>query len=50
VLRHRIVTNFTAQAEGITSDDIIDKLLQEIRVDETVGAGVPGVSGTSGSQ
>jgi len=49
VLRHRIVTNFTAQAEGITSDDIIDKLLAEVRVDETVGAGVPGVSGTSGS-
>jgi MoxR-like ATPase len=27
VLRHRIVTNFTAQAEGVDSDDIIDKLV-----------------------
>jgi MoxR-like ATPase len=30
VLRHRIVTNFTAQAEGVDSDDIIDKLLASI--------------------
>jgi MoxR-like ATPase len=27
VLRHRIVTNFSAEAEGITSDKIIDRLL-----------------------
>ncbi|MEC9475513.1 MAG: MoxR family ATPase [Planctomycetota bacterium] len=29
VLRHRIVTNFAAEAEGVTSDDIIMKLLEE---------------------
>ncbi|MEZ4777500.1 MAG: MoxR family ATPase [Bacteroidia bacterium] len=27
VLRHRVVASFTAEAEGITTDDIIDKLL-----------------------
>ncbi|MBI4232078.1 MoxR family ATPase [Candidatus Peregrinibacteria bacterium] len=30
VLRHRIITNFTAEAEGITSDIIVDKLLEVI--------------------
>ena len=30
VLRHRIACNFTAQAEGITSDKVIEKLLQSI--------------------
>jgi len=30
ILRHRIVLNFAAQAEGQTPDDIIDKLLAEI--------------------
>ncbi len=29
VLRHRILTNFQAQAEGITPDDVIDRLLDE---------------------
>ena len=29
VLRHRILTNFTAASEGITSDTVVDKLLQE---------------------
>ena len=43
VLRHRIVTNFSAAAEGITSDTIVDRLLQEVRPGEAVGAGVPGV-------
>ena len=27
VLRHRIITNFNSEAEGITTDDILDKLL-----------------------
>ena len=27
VLRHRVLTNFNAEADGITSVDIIDKLL-----------------------
>jgi MoxR-like ATPase len=43
VLRHRIVTNFSAAAEGITSDIIIDRLLTEVAPDAGVGAGVPGV-------
>ena len=33
VLRHRILTNFSAEAEGITSDKIIDRLIEEIPVD-----------------
>jgi MoxR-like ATPase len=28
VLRHRIVTNFNAEADGVTTDDIVDKLLE----------------------
>ena len=31
VLRHRIATNFNADAEGITTDDVIDRLLKEVR-------------------
>ena len=34
VLRHRIVTNFTAEAEGVTTDKIIDKLLEVIPAKE----------------
>jgi MoxR-like ATPase len=30
VLRHRIITNFNAEADGITTIDIIDRLLKEI--------------------
>jgi MoxR-like ATPase len=30
VLRHRIITNFHAQSEGVTSDDIVDRLLQAV--------------------
>jgi MoxR-like ATPase len=30
ILRHRIITNFKAQAEGITSLHIIERLLQEV--------------------
>jgi len=30
VLRHRIVTNFTAEAEGIKPDRIIGDLLQRV--------------------
>ncbi|MAE28373.1 MAG: AAA family ATPase [Planctomycetes bacterium] len=43
VLRHRIVTNFTAAAEGITPDAIVDRLLAEVRPGSEVGVGVPGV-------
>ena len=30
VLRHRIVTNFNAEAEGITTSDIIDKMFDSL--------------------
>ncbi|MDE0936464.1 MAG: MoxR family ATPase [Mariniblastus sp.] len=30
VLRHRVITNFNADSTGVTSDDIIDRLLTEI--------------------
>jgi MoxR-like ATPase len=43
VMRHRIVTNFSAAAEGITSDTIVDRLLKEVTAGAGVGAGVPGV-------
>ncbi|NIL98955.1 MAG: AAA domain-containing protein [Planctomycetales bacterium] len=29
VLRHRLVVNFAAESEGVTQDDIVDKLLDE---------------------
>ncbi len=29
VLRHRIVTNFNAEAEGVKPDDIIRRLMEE---------------------
>jgi MoxR-like ATPase len=34
VLRHRISTNFQAQAEGMTNEDLIERLLKEIPVPE----------------
>jgi MoxR-like ATPase len=30
VLRHRIICNFSAEAEGITPDDIVGRLLEEV--------------------
>ncbi|MCA9053958.1 MAG: AAA family ATPase, partial [Planctomycetaceae bacterium] len=30
VLRHRIITNFSAEAEGITPDHVIDRLVETI--------------------
>ncbi|MEM6777937.1 MAG: AAA family ATPase [Planctomycetota bacterium] len=34
VLRHRIATNFQAQAEGMSTDDVITKLMQDIEMPE----------------
>lgn len=31
VLRHRIVPNFKAQGEGLTSLDIVSRLLQDVK-------------------
>jgi MoxR-like ATPase len=47
VLRHRIIPNFSAEAEGITSDVIIDKLVKLIPRAESetlADARLPGVS------
>ena len=30
VLRHRIVTNFNAEAQGVTSDIIVERLLETV--------------------
>jgi MoxR-like ATPase len=30
VLRHRLLTNFHAQSEGITSDTLVDRLLEAV--------------------
>ncbi|MEN8149999.1 MAG: MoxR family ATPase [Planctomycetota bacterium] len=35
VLRHRIITNFSAEAEGITPDKVIDRLLADIPAHES---------------
>ena len=32
VMRHRVLTNFHAQSEGMTSDVLIDKLLEAVKV------------------
>ena len=43
VMRHRIVTNFSATAEGMTADHIVERLLSEVDPSASVGAGLPGV-------
>jgi MoxR-like ATPase len=35
VLRHRILTNFSAEAEGIRAENIIERLLEETTVNDT---------------
>jgi MoxR-like ATPase len=30
VLRHRVLTNFRAESEGVTSDSLIDELLKAV--------------------
>jgi MoxR-like ATPase len=34
VLRHRIIPNFSATSEGLTPDDIIERILEEVPQDE----------------
>ena len=48
VLRHRILTSFSAAAEGVTSDFIIDRLLDEVAPGGEVGSGVPGLAHAPG--
>jgi MoxR-like ATPase len=43
VLRHRILTNYAAVQEGMTSDVIVTRMLAEIDPTAAVGAGLPGV-------
>jgi MoxR-like ATPase len=38
VLRHRIMTNFNAEAEGIKPDDIIQRLIETIPIDDEAAA------------
>ncbi len=49
VLRHRLLTNFSAEADGITSQTIIERLVKETPVNETrslKGSGTPRVLGS----
>ncbi len=39
VMRHRIACNFTAQAEGITTDKVVERLLEEIPQDKKLDSG-----------
>ncbi len=41
VLRHRVITNFNADAEGYTTDMIVDKLLEIIPAKESPVAANP---------
>ena len=50
VLRHRIITNFNAEAEGITPDHIVKKLLESIPEDESKAAKDERIPEISGSQ
>jgi MoxR-like ATPase len=34
VLRHRIITNFNAEAEGLKPDDIVERLIKTIPIDD----------------
>ncbi len=45
VLRHRLIPNYTAEAEGITSDNIIDRLLGTVRANPD-GGELPEVFGS----
>ena len=35
VMRHRLVTSFAAEAEGINADTVIDRLLEEVKPNES---------------
>jgi hypothetical protein len=39
-MRHRIITNFNAEADGVTTDDIIAALLKDTRIDTSDAATV----------
>jgi len=33
VMRHRILTNFAAEADGVTTDDLVEQLLEYVKID-----------------
>ncbi len=42
VLRHRVLTNFRAEAEGITADTVVDRLLDAVRAHDSGSLSGPG--------
>jgi MoxR-like ATPase len=44
-LRHRIITNFNAEAEGINSDKIVEMLLKEVPRQDSENLSDPRVAG-----
>ncbi len=44
VLRHRVITNFNAESEGVTSDRVVDKLLAAVSDDESTDGVGPDVA------
>ena len=46
VLRHRLITNYTAEAEGLTPDTIIDQLLETVQPTDDDGGRLPEVFGS----
>jgi len=44
VLRHRVITNFTAESEGITPDQVIDRLLETVAEQTKEGEVAPEVA------
>jgi MoxR-like ATPase len=43
VMRHRIMTNFNAEAEGVKPDDIVERLIEMIPADEKESGQRPSV-------
>ena len=35
MLRHRLMTNFVAEADGVTPDDLVRQLLDHVKVDRS---------------
>jgi MoxR-like ATPase len=35
VLRHRLITSFSAEAEGVTTDKVVERLLEQVQPNET---------------
>ena len=46
VLRHRIITNYSAEAEGINADKVVERMLAEVKLNDSAALGdkkLPGV-------